>query len=96
MVSTQGYFYPVYISFLAFWCVDCILSFFKGYYVFGKAKIVTNLKLTALHYIKSQFIVDLIVILIYSIPLVYQSRGLNYLQIVTLLLLWVKKIKYSD
>lgn len=76
--------------------VDIFLSFFMGYYAFGKGRVVDDPVKVCLYYLKHQFLIDLLVVLLYSIPLIYQSFGLNFLQLLTAGLLWFKKFKYQS
>lgn len=72
LISSDYGYLPVYLTILVFWCIDIILSFFKGYYVVGQVEIVSDLKLTSLRYLKTQFAIDIIVVVIYTIPLYNQ------------------------
>jgi len=46
-------------------------------------------------YLKSNFPLDLIVIIIYTIPLIYNDYHVNFLQLIPGILLWLKKFKYQ-
>ncbi len=46
-------------------------------------------------YLWHQFPFDIIVWLIYAVPLFYIAFGLNFLQLVPAVLLWVKKFRYQ-
>jgi hypothetical protein len=67
-----------------------------GYYAIGKGKVVDDPVKIVIYYLKHQFVFDAITVLLYSVPLIYQSFGLNFLQLVTAGLLWIKKFKYQD
>lgn len=62
---------PIYVVILIFLVVDMVLSFFKGYYAFGKGKVIDDGLLVAVNYLKSQFYIDFLVVGIYIIPLVH-------------------------
>lgn len=87
-------YYPFFLFNLAFLVVDMFLSFFKGYYVLGRAQIIDDPWEVLLHYLKYQFYFDITIIGIYIIPLFYQSFQVNFLQLIPICLLWIKKIKY--
>jgi hypothetical protein len=70
-------------------------SCLKGFYAFGKGRIVEDYMEILKHYLKTQFPFDIIVVLTYIVPVIYQSFGVNYIQLIPMLLLWVKKIKYQ-
>jgi len=69
-----------------------ILSFFKGYYAFGKGKVIDNPKNIALNNLKTQFPFDIIVIIMYTIPLIYKDHLTNFLQLIPAGLIWIKKL----
>jgi len=46
-------------------------------------------------YLKSQFPIDIIVLIIYTIPLFYNDYHVNFLQFIPGVLLWIKKFKYQ-
>ena len=52
-------------------------------------------RLVAWHYLTSHFPFDLIVTIMYMIPLIRQNQSLNFLQLIPAVLLWVKKFKYQ-
>ena len=47
------------------------------------------------NYLRTQFYFDVIVILIVLIPLIYDSYDIDYIQLIPVVLLWIKKTKYS-
>lgn len=75
--------------------IDIVLNFFKGYYTFGKGKVVNDARKIVMHYLKSQFPLDVLMVILYSVPLFHQSFDLNFLQLFTAGLVWVKKFKYQ-
>jgi hypothetical protein len=62
---------PVYIFFLSFLVLDILVSFFVGYYAFGKGKVVEDPKKIAIKYLTKQFILDIFTVLLYIVPLIY-------------------------
>ena len=73
MYTTNGWYLPAYYSLLGYWCLDCLLSFFKAYCEAGKTELTTRLDLIMVHYVKRQFMIDAVVIVVYCVPLLYQS-----------------------
>ena len=61
----------------------------------GKGRTIDNLKKIVLNYLKTQFYFDILVLGTYIVPLFVQSFGLNFLQLLPALLLWIKKFKYQ-
>lgn len=51
--------------------MDIIVSFFVGYYAFGKGKVVDDPKRIAINYVTKQFIFDIVTMLLYIVPLIY-------------------------
>jgi hypothetical protein len=86
---------PVYLCMLSLLVVDCLLSFCKGYYAFGKGKVVDDKHLIIRHYLTSQFPLDFLTIALYIVPLIHQSLDLNFLQLMPAALIWVKKFDYQ-
>jgi hypothetical protein len=80
---------------MGFMLVDILINFFKGYYNFGKGKIIDKPDKIVRNYLRSQFLFDILMIILYSIPLFYQSIDLNFLQLLTAGLVWIKKFKYQ-
>lgn len=72
-----------------------ILCFFKGYYSFGRGKVIDDWNEIINNYLWTQFYFDLIVFVIYLIPLLYISKTVNFLQLISGGLLWIKKFKYQ-
>ena len=60
---------PLYILLFFLLAIDIILSFFKGYYAYGRGKVVDDKYLVALKYLKTQFPFDIVVSLVYITPL---------------------------
>ncbi len=87
---------PVYLTFLVFMVVDMILSFFKGYYAFGKGKVVDEHGKIVRNNLRNQFPFDIVVVTLYAVPLFHQSLGWNFLQLFTAGLIWIKKFKYQN
>jgi hypothetical protein len=46
-------------------------------------------------YLRSQFPIDIIVLTIYTLPLIYNDYHVNFLQLIPGILLWLKKFKYQ-
>ena len=86
---------PIYIIVLIFLVIDLVLSFFKGYYAFGKGKIVDDGWMVVNNYLRTQFYFDFLVVSIYTIPLFHEDFGLNFMQLVPAALIWIKKFKYQ-
>lgn len=76
--------------------MDIILSFFKGYYAFGKGRVIDDPKKVAMNYLTNQFPFDFIVVALYIIPLVFQDRVINFLQLIPAGLIWVKKFRNQN
>jgi hypothetical protein len=81
---------------LIFLAIDSASNFFKGYYAFGRGKVIDDFQKILPHYLKGQFIFDVIVWFIYLIPLIHQDYALNFLQLIPGALIWVKKFKYQN
>lgn len=94
-LQLTNFYLPVYLSFLAFILIDILINFFKGYYNYGKGKVVDDPKKIVKNYLKNQFPFDILMVLLYSIPLFHQSLDLNFLQLITAGLVWIKKFKYQ-
>lgn len=75
--------------------LDIILNFFKGYYSFGKGRVIDDYNKILEHYIKKQFPYDIITVLVYIVPLIEENEALNFLQLITAGLIWIKKFKYQ-
>jgi hypothetical protein len=84
-----------YLTALIFLAVDIMLSFFVGYYSPGRGRVVDDGKEIANKYLWSQFPLDLIVWLVYLVPLIHIGFALNFLQLVSAGLLWTKKFRYQ-
>ena len=68
----KGYFY-VYLFIAIYLAVDSASNFFKGYYAFGKGKVIDDIQKIVPNYLKGQFIIDMIVLGIYLVPLFHQD-----------------------
>jgi hypothetical protein len=66
-----SFYRPIYFSFLAFMVLDMILSFFKGYYSFGKGRVIEDYQKIMVNYLKTQFPYDLVTVLLYVVPLIH-------------------------
>ena len=60
---------PIYILLFLLLVADIVLSFFKGYYVFGRGKVVDDKWMVAKKYLFTQFPFDLTVAVFYLTPL---------------------------
>ena len=60
---------PIFIIIAALLVVDMVLSFFKGYYAFGRGKVIDDKYLVAKKYMITQFPFDILVIVFYITPL---------------------------
>lgn len=87
---------PIYISLVLYFCIDIGMNFFKGYYAFGRGKVIDDINMIISHYLKTQFYFDVIFVVIYIIPLIYQAYGVNFLQLISGALIWIKKFKYQQ
>ena len=76
--------------------LDMAINFLKGYYAYGKGKVVEDPIKIAKHYLTTQFPIDFIVVVIYIIPRIHQSLALNFLQLIPATLIWIKKFQYQD
>jgi len=94
-IDVGTFFLPIYILVLIFLLIDLALSFFKGYYAFGKGKVIDDGWSVVKNYLKTQFYIDFIVISVYSIPLFHEDFALNFMQLIPAALIWIKKFKYQ-
>ena len=53
--------------------LDISLNFFKGYYAFGRGRVIDEHSLILRHYLTGQFIVDGLVLFLLILPFIYQS-----------------------
>lgn len=90
--SIHRTFYIIVVLFLGF---DIALSFFKGYYSFGQGKVVDDWNQIIRNYLKTQFFFDATVFLVYIIPLITQTFAIDFVQLISGGLIWVKKFKYQ-
>jgi hypothetical protein len=87
---------PIYLTILALLAVDIFFSFFKGFYAFGKGKVIDDGVQVAMNYLKFQFPFDIIIVILYIIPLIHQDRSLNFVQLIPAALIWIKKFKNQN
>lgn len=80
---------------MLFLLADIMFSFFQGYYSEGRGRVVDDWREIREHYLWTQFPFDVSVFLLYLIPLIYISYAVNFLQLLTAGLLWVKKFSYQ-
>lgn len=81
---------------MLFLLTDIVLSFFQGYYSAGRGRVVDDWREIIDHYLWRQFPFDVVVFVLYLVPLFYISYGVNFLQLITGGLLWVKKFRYQS
>ena len=91
-----GFYKPAYFTFLTVMILDIVMNLFKGYYAFGKGKVIDDPGKIMRHYLTSQFPIDFFVVIFYIIPLIYQNLGLNFLQLIPAAFIWIKKFQYQD
>ena len=70
-VKLGGIYLPIYIMLFVLLLLDIFFSLFKGYYAFGKGKVIDDGNMIIRNYMSSQFPFDLIVVVGYLVPLVY-------------------------
>lgn len=90
--SVNRVFYILAVVYLA---VDIIFSFFKGFYSPGRGRVVDDWKEITQNYLRTQFPFDIAVWVIYLVPLIHIGFALNFLQLISGGLLWVKKFHYQ-
>lgn len=91
--SIHRTFYILVVLFLGF---DIVLSFFKGYYSFGQGKVIDDWSQIKRNYLRTQFFFDITVFVVYIIPLITQSFDINFIQLISGGLIWVKKFNYQN
>lgn len=89
-----------YICCLIILALDIIINFHKGYYAFGRGKVIDEPELIIKHYLKIYFAMDLVsnlfnnlAIIILTISMVRNGYFLNYMQLIPAVLLYFKKFK---
>ena len=93
-----------YVAFVIIFIVDVVINFHKGYYAFGRGKVIDDPELIIKHYLKIYFAMDVIckyffiflAIGILIIPLIHSDYFLNFLQLVPAVLLYFKKFKNQN
>ncbi len=77
-----------------------VVNLNKGYYAFGYGKVISDAKLIFSRYLKTYFFADLACtyfltqgIGLLIIPLFVSEYGINFLQMITIVLLLIKKFK---
>lgn len=89
----SGYHFAGYIACLLVLCADIVINFHKGYYAFGRGKVVDEPQLIIRHYLKANFIIDIIAIAMLVIAMAVNQYTLNFLQLVPAILLYFKKFR---
>lgn len=86
----------VYWLVVGFFAIDIGISFHKGYYAKDKGKVIQDTRLIAKHYLITQFYFDVIALLLLIVPRAIDQVNVNFIQLIPMLLLWIKKIKYQN
>lgn len=89
-----------YVFLLIILLIDIPINFNKGYYAFGYGKVIDDKTLIMKRYVKSYFIIDMISnwlinlgIIVLTFPFFHRAYAFNFLQLIPLVLLFVKKFK---
>lgn len=83
------------MAIVAFLAADVLLSLLRGYYAYGKGRIVEDPRSIVLHYLRGQLGLDVVSLGLYVVPLAYLQYGVNFLQLIPGVLFWVKKFQYQ-
>lgn len=59
-MQNNALYFAIYISLLVFFCAEIVVCFHKGYYAFGRGRVIDDHDLIVKHYFKIQFIIDIV------------------------------------
>lgn len=97
---TQYIYFGVYIFLVCLLAIDIFINFHKGYYAFGYGKVIDDHERIIKRYLKFHFGIDLICtyivylgLILLLIPLFHSSYGVNFIQLIPIVLLFIKKFK---
>ena len=80
---------------ILFLLLDVFLNFHKGYYAFGKGRIIDDQRKIIRNYLIYQFPFDIISNTFFLIPRFNDDYFVNFLQVIPGILFWIKKFKYQ-
>ena len=81
---------------VGFFGIDIGMGFHKGYYDKKKGKIIEDTRLIHRHYLTTQFYFDAVSLILLIIPRIVDQDNVDFIQLIPMLLLWIKKFKYQN